>query len=99
MARSLLKNQAKHGEYSMSTTAVAMPPVSSHAPLYNSLFVQVVAGLVLGIMTPRRRSDDRSRLLHRDSIVARGRDDDVDLLLHELGCDFRVVLPPSDARS
>jgi aerobic C4-dicarboxylate transport protein len=50
MARSLLKNQAKHGEYSMSTTAVAMPPVSSHAPLYNSLFVQVVAGLVLGII-------------------------------------------------
>src|SRR3984885_15057270 len=50
MARSLLKNQAKHGEYSMSTTAVAMPPVSSHAPLYSSLFVQVVAGLVLGII-------------------------------------------------
>ena len=34
----------------MSTTAVAMPPVSSPAPLYNSLFVQVVAGLVLGII-------------------------------------------------
>src|SRR5580692_5148869 len=34
----------------MSTTAVAMPPVSSRAPLYNSLFVQVVAGLVLGII-------------------------------------------------
>jgi len=34
----------------MSTTAVAMPPVSSRAPLYNSLFVQVVAGLVLGIV-------------------------------------------------
>src|SRR3984885_13832468 len=50
MARSLLKNQAKHGGYSMSTTAVAMPPVSSHAPLYSSLFVQVVAGLVLGII-------------------------------------------------
>jgi aerobic C4-dicarboxylate transport protein len=27
-----------------------MPPVSSRAPLYNSLFVQVVAGLVLGII-------------------------------------------------
>jgi aerobic C4-dicarboxylate transport protein len=46
----LLEIQAKHGEYSMSTTAVAMPPVSSRAPLYNSLFVQVVAGLVLGII-------------------------------------------------
>jgi aerobic C4-dicarboxylate transport protein len=34
----------------MSTAAVAMPPVSSRAPLYNSLFVQVVAGLVLGII-------------------------------------------------
>ena len=34
----------------MSTTAVAMPPVSSRAPLYSSLFVQVVAGLVLGII-------------------------------------------------
>ncbi|HTC06661.1 MAG TPA: C4-dicarboxylate transporter DctA [Xanthobacteraceae bacterium] len=34
----------------MSTTAVAMPPVSSRVPLYNSLFVQVVAGLVLGII-------------------------------------------------
>ena len=34
----------------MSTTAVAMPPVSSRTPLYNSLFVQVVAGLVLGII-------------------------------------------------
>jgi aerobic C4-dicarboxylate transport protein len=34
----------------MSTTAVAMPPVSSRAPIYNSLFVQVVAGLVLGII-------------------------------------------------
>src|ERR1700689_4149311 len=34
----------------MSTTAVAMPPVSSRAPLYNSLFVQVVAALVLGII-------------------------------------------------
>ncbi len=34
----------------MSTTAVAMPPVSRRAPLYNSLFVQVVAGLVLGII-------------------------------------------------
>ena len=34
----------------MSTTAVAMPPVSSRAPLYNSLFVQVVAGLILGII-------------------------------------------------
>jgi aerobic C4-dicarboxylate transport protein len=34
----------------MSTTAVAMPPVSSRAPLYNSLFVQVVAGLVFGIV-------------------------------------------------
>jgi aerobic C4-dicarboxylate transport protein len=34
----------------MSTTAVALPPVSSRAPLYNSLFVQVVAGLVLGII-------------------------------------------------
>ena len=34
----------------MSTTAVAMPPVSSRAPLYNSLFVQVVAGLGLGII-------------------------------------------------
>ena len=34
----------------MSTTAVAMPLVSSRAPLYNSLFVQVVAGLVLGII-------------------------------------------------
>jgi aerobic C4-dicarboxylate transport protein len=46
----LLKKQAKQGEYSMSTTVVAMPPVSSRAPLYNSLFVQVVAGLVLGII-------------------------------------------------
>jgi len=34
----------------MTTTAVAMPPVSSRAPIYNSLFVQVVAGLVLGII-------------------------------------------------
>src|SRR6202042_585553 len=34
----------------MSTTAVPMPPVSSRAPLYNSLFVQVVAGLALGIV-------------------------------------------------
>src|SRR5277367_1771882 len=34
----------------MTTTAVAMPPVSSREPIYNSLFVQVVAGLVLGII-------------------------------------------------
>src|ERR1700749_3483841 len=34
----------------MSTTAVAMPPVSSRAPLYSSLFVQVVAALLLGIV-------------------------------------------------
>src|ERR1700724_2057464 len=50
MARSLLKNQAKHGEYSMSTTAVAMPPLGARAPLYSSLFVQVVAALILGIV-------------------------------------------------
>jgi aerobic C4-dicarboxylate transport protein len=34
----------------MSTTAVAVPPLSSRTPLYNSLFVQVVAALVLGII-------------------------------------------------
>src|SRR5271168_1382455 len=34
----------------MSTTAVAAPPLTAHSPLYKSLFVQVVAGLVLGIV-------------------------------------------------
>ena len=34
----------------MSTTAVAAPPLSVRSPLYKSLFVQVVAGLVLGII-------------------------------------------------
>jgi aerobic C4-dicarboxylate transport protein len=37
----------------MSTTAVTAPPLSEHAPrapLYNSLFVQVLAALVLGIV-------------------------------------------------
>src|SRR6202043_1201446 len=34
----------------MSTAVVTASPVSSRAPLYNSLFVQVVAGLVLGII-------------------------------------------------
>ncbi len=34
----------------MSTTAVAVPPLTSRTPLYNSLFVQVVAALVLGII-------------------------------------------------
>jgi aerobic C4-dicarboxylate transport protein len=34
----------------MSTTAVAVPPLTSRAPIYNSLFVQVVAALVLGII-------------------------------------------------
>src|SRR5271155_3069744 len=34
----------------MSTTAIAAPPLTARSPLYKSLFVQVVAGLVLGIM-------------------------------------------------
>src|SRR5271169_3528632 len=34
----------------MSTTAVAAPPLTAHSPLYKSLFVQVVAGLVLGVI-------------------------------------------------
>src|ERR1700691_2925138 len=34
----------------MSTTAVAAPPLTSRSPIYNSLFVQVVAALVLGII-------------------------------------------------
>src|ERR1700729_1759250 len=34
----------------MSTTAVAVPPLTSRTPIYNSLFVQVVAALVLGII-------------------------------------------------
>src|SRR5271167_3192833 len=34
----------------MSTTAVAAPPLTASSPLYKSLFVQVVAGLVLGIV-------------------------------------------------
>src|SRR5271156_5877798 len=34
----------------MSTTAVAAPPLTAHSPLYKSLFVQVVAGLILGII-------------------------------------------------
>jgi aerobic C4-dicarboxylate transport protein len=34
----------------MSTTAIAAPPLSGRTPIYNSLFVQVVAGLVLGII-------------------------------------------------
>ena len=39
--------------------------------------------------------DDRSRLLHRDGIVACGRDDDVDPLPDELGCDFGDTLGSS----
>jgi aerobic C4-dicarboxylate transport protein len=48
----LRKNQAvaDDGEHDMSTTAVAVPPLSGRTPLYNSLFVQVVAALVLGII-------------------------------------------------
>jgi aerobic C4-dicarboxylate transport protein len=34
----------------MSTTAVAAPPLSGRAPIYSSLFAQVVAALVLGII-------------------------------------------------
>jgi aerobic C4-dicarboxylate transport protein len=34
----------------MSATAVAAPPLSGRAPIYSSLFVQVVAALVLGII-------------------------------------------------
>jgi aerobic C4-dicarboxylate transport protein len=34
----------------MSSTAVAAPPLSGRAPIYNSLFFQVVAALVLGIV-------------------------------------------------
>ena len=34
----------------MSTAAVTVPPLSERKPIYNSLFVQVVAGLVLGII-------------------------------------------------
>ena len=34
----------------MSTTAVAAPPLSRRTPIYNSLFAQVVAALVLGII-------------------------------------------------
>jgi aerobic C4-dicarboxylate transport protein len=34
----------------MSTAAVIAPPLSERKPIYNSLFVQVVAGLVLGII-------------------------------------------------
>src|SRR5580704_18033528 len=34
----------------MSTAAVTAPPLSERKPIYNSLFVQVVAGLVLGII-------------------------------------------------
>src|SRR5277367_1521426 len=41
----------------MTTTAVAMPPVSSREPIYNSLFVQVVAGLVLGIILGMKTPD------------------------------------------
>lgn len=33
----------------MSTTAVAAPPLTSRGPIYNSLFVQVLVGLMLGI--------------------------------------------------
>jgi len=38
------------GENPMSTAAVTVPPLSERKPVYNSLFVQVVAGLVLGII-------------------------------------------------
>src|SRR5580700_10859420 len=34
----------------MSTAAVAVPPVSTRSPIYTSLFFQVVAALVLGII-------------------------------------------------
>jgi len=34
----------------MSTAAITAPPVASRKPIYSSLFVQVVAGLVLGIV-------------------------------------------------
>ena len=34
----------------MSTTAVAVPPVSAGSPIYSSLFFQVIVGLVLGII-------------------------------------------------
>src|SRR5579862_5820608 len=34
----------------MSTAAVAVPPLSGRAPLYSSLFVQVLVALVLGIV-------------------------------------------------
>ena len=34
----------------MSTAAITAPPVTSRKPIYSSLFVQVVAGLVLGII-------------------------------------------------
>src|SRR5580698_5504996 len=34
----------------MTTTAVAVSPVSARSPLYSSLFFQVIVGLVLGII-------------------------------------------------
>src|SRR5271155_2554227 len=34
----------------MSTTAIAAPPLTARSPVFKSLFVQVVAGLVLGIV-------------------------------------------------
>lgn len=43
-------DNADAGEKQMSTAAVTASPLSESKPIYNSLFVQVVGGLVLGII-------------------------------------------------
>jgi aerobic C4-dicarboxylate transport protein len=38
------------GRVEMSTTAIAAPPLTARSPIYSSLFVQVLAALVLGVI-------------------------------------------------
>src|ERR1700733_4269595 len=38
------------GSVEMSTTAIAAPPLTARSPIYSSLFVQVLAALVLGVI-------------------------------------------------
>src|SRR5277367_5604982 len=47
----LVIRQIQHfGECGMYTTAIAAPPLTARSPIYSSLFVQVLAALVLGVI-------------------------------------------------
>src|SRR5277367_1970380 len=47
----LVIRQIQHfGECGMTTTTLAAPPLTARSPIYSSLFVQVLAALVLGVI-------------------------------------------------